>query len=183
MNLIRLFMISGVTFAGPIYNITDLGSWGGGSAQALGLSSTGQAVGAATTIFDYTHAFSSSGSGITDLTPANEGIASGVNGAGQIVGTQFVGGQPFATTWTNGTAQVFGGAGSYGLAINEAGQMAGMDGQGHAFRTMNGAVQDLGPLAGGAWSSAYAINNAGQIAGYGDGAGGFRAFTWAPGPG
>ncbi len=175
-----------IAAAGPIYNITDLGALGGASAQAFGLSPEGQAVGAASTMFGYTHAFSSSGWGMTDLTmgTASEGQASAVNGAGQIAGTQFIGGQAFATLWTNGAAQSVGGAGSYGTAINGAGQIAGLttsDGQGHAFRTVNGVVQDLGTLPGGTWSSAYSINDAGRVAGYGDtGAGVFRAFVWSP---
>lgn len=191
MRLSSFLVFTGLAAAEAIYNVTDLGTLGGATAQAFGLSSTGQAAGSATTISGYEHAFTSTGSGILDLTVnsgATEGSAWGVNAAGQIVGTQFTIGAAFATLWMNGTAQAIGGAGSYGLAINEAGQTAGMitaaNGQGHAFRTVNGAIQDLGVLPGGSWSAAYGINAAGQAAGYGMTSGGmFRAFLWSPSTG
>jgi probable HAF family extracellular repeat protein len=174
--------------AGPIYTIADLGTLGGDSAQAFGLNSTGQAVGAASIVSGYTHAFSSSGSGLTDLTvgtSASEGMAAAVNGAGQIAGTQFTDGLASATLWTNGIAESIAGAGSYGMAINEEGQIAGMlttpTGQGEAFVTVNGYVQDLGTLPGGTWSAAYAIDSSGDVAGYGNiRPGVFRAFVWSP---
>jgi probable HAF family extracellular repeat protein len=179
-----ILMTAGWMSAGPIYNVIGLGSLGGSSAGAFGLNAGGLAVGSATTPFGYTHAYSSSGNGVTDLTinsTASEGIAAGVNNGGQIVGTQYISGQAYASEWVNGSAAAIGGAGSYGLAINNAGQAAGMmtvDGQGHAFVTINGIAFDLGTLAGGDWSSAYAINSAGEVAGYGNtGSGSFRGFV------
>ncbi len=185
--LASIAMTAGLLTASPIYTITDLGSLGGSSAQAVGLNASGLSVGSATTTFGYTHAFSSSGSGITDLTlnsAASQGMAAGVNNSGTIIGTQYIGGQAYATEWLNGAAQSIGGAGSYGMAINNAGQSAGMmtasNGQGQAFVTINGVVSDMGTLAGGDWSSAYAINGAGEVAGYGDtGSGTFRGFVWS----
>ena len=186
MHLIRLlpiFAIAGFVSAGPIYSVTDLGSLGGSSAVAFGLSSNGQVVGAASTPFGFTHAFSSSGSGMSDLTAgtdASEGLALSVNSAGQIFGTEFIGGQAYATLWQNGTAQAVGAAGSYGTAINDAGQMAGMNSQGHAFITTDGVEQDLD----GTWSAAYGINNGGQAAGYTETTAGiFRGFVWSPATG
>ena len=79
--------------AGTIYNITDLGTLGGTSAQAFGLSSNGFAAGAASTAFGYQHAFVWNGSGMTDLTlnsGANEGMAAAINAAGLVAGTQFI---------------------------------------------------------------------------------------------
>ncbi len=187
LNSVWIVAAGTVAFAGPIYNITDLGSLGGLSAQAYGLSSNGQAVGAASTPSGYTHAFSSSNGGITDLTmgsTATEGIASGVNGAGLIAGTQFINGQAFATVWANGAAQSIAGAGSYATAVGESGQVVGMlttaGGQGQAFLMVNGSLEDLGTLSGGTWSSAYAVNSSNQVAGYGDiGGGAFRAYVWS----
>ncbi len=190
------FMGAGAILAGPIYNVVDLGTLGGSSAQANGVNASGVAAGSATTQFGYTHATSSSAAGIVDLTlnsTASEGTAAAINGAGTIAGTQFINGEGYASLWSNGAAQSIGGAGSYAMAINDAGQTAGTfttaDGQGHAFVTSGNALAgstlvDMGTLAGGNWSSAYGINSSGEVAGYGNiASGAFRGFTWTPGGG
>jgi probable HAF family extracellular repeat protein len=179
---------STLAFAGPILTVVDLGTLGGSSAAAFGVNASGLAVGSATNTFGYTHAFSSSGAGIADLTlnsGASDGVASAINGAGAIAGTQFINGQAYATVWAGGAALAIGGAGSYALAINESGQIGGMlttaAGDGHAFLADGGALTDLGALPGGDWSSTYGLNNAGDAAGYGNTASGaFRGFTWSP---
>jgi probable HAF family extracellular repeat protein len=185
---LTLFLSAAViAVCGPIFTITDLGSLGGSSAQAFGLSSNGIAAGAASTAFGYSHAFSSSGSGITDLTlnsAASNGIASGVNSSGRVVGTSFINGEAYATQWANGFAQTFLASGSYATAMNDAGQSTGMftapNGHGDAFINSNGTIKDLGDLAGGNWTSAYAINNSGDVAGYGEtSTGALRAFIWS----
>lgn len=190
------FMGAGATLAGPIYNVIDLGTLGGSSAQAFGVNASGVAAGSATTTSGYMVAISSSTAGIVDLTinsSASEGTAAAINGAGTIAGTQFINGQAYASLWSNGAALSIGGAGSYAMAINDAGQTAGMftasDGQGHAFVTSGNALDgstlvDMGTLAGGDWSSAYGINSSGEVAGYGNTASGaFSGFTWTPGGG
>lgn len=176
--------------AGPIFNIVDLGNLGGASSQAYGINASGIAVGSATNPFGYTHAFSSSGS-LTDLTinsHVSEGVASGINNAGAVAGTQYFNGQAYATLWLNDIAQSISGPGSSAMAINDSGQTAGMfttaDSQGHAFIAdgvnPGDSFADLGPLPGGTWSAAYGINSAGNVAGYGNIASGpFRGFTWS----
>jgi probable HAF family extracellular repeat protein len=172
--------------AAPFFDVTDLGALGGSTTQALGLSTSGQVVGMATTLFGNMHAIEFGVSGNTDLTAnsaASQGIATGVNGSGRISGTQYIGGQAYATIWDNGQAQTLAGAGSYGQAIDSKGDVAGMmvaNGQGHAFVTSNGTVVDLGTLPGGAWSSAYAINDSGAAAGYGMSGSAMTAFFWSP---
>ena len=153
--------------------------------MATGVNSLGQTVGTAITMYGYMHAFSSSGSGLTDLTvnsTATEGQAASINNSGAIAGTQFFGGQAYATVWNNGVAATVAGAGSYALAINDAGAVAGMlvnNGQGNAFIAQNGTVIDLGTFSGGSWSAAYGLNDAGDAAGTGMTSGGnFRAFVW-----
>lgn len=182
-----ILMAAGFLTASPIYTVIDLGSLGGSSAQAFSLNDNGLSVGSATTPFGYSHAFSSSGSGMTDMTvnsPASQGMAAGVNNSGQIAGTQYIGGEAYATEWTNGSAQLIGTAGSYGMAIDNSGQIAGMDSQGHAFVTIDGVPFDMGAISGGDWSSAYAINNSGEVAGYGQtSSGAFRGFVWSQGAG
>ena len=190
------FVCTGVVLGGPIFNVIDLGTLGGSSSQAYGVNASGTAAGSATTAFGYTHATSSSGAGIVDLTlnsTASEGTAAAINGAGTIAGTQFINGQAYASLWSNGAAQTIGGAGSYAMAVNDAGQTAGMftttDGQGHAFVTSGdalggSALVDMGTLAGGTWSSAYGINGSGEVVGYGNlASGAFRGFTWTQGGG
>jgi probable HAF family extracellular repeat protein len=115
------------------------------------------------------------------------GQANGINDAGAIAGTQQVGGQTYATVWNNGVASTVAGAGSYAMAINNSGNVAGMVinyGEGSAFVSQNGTVVDLGTFSGGSWSAAYSLNDAGQAAGYGmTASGNFRAFIWTPGEG
>jgi probable HAF family extracellular repeat protein len=181
---VYLACAAGVASAGTTFNVTDLGSLGGSAAQAFGLNANGQAVGSASNLFGYTHAFTSSGSGMTDLTintGASEGMASGINGAGQIVGTQFVNGQAIATIWINGIPHSIAGAGSYGTAINDFGQITGMLPDGQAFVMSNGSLAEFGVYS---WSSGYGINSSGQVAGYGETAPGvFRGFVWTPSTG
>ena len=54
--------------AGPLYDITDLGTLGGATAEALALSENGQVAGMATTLFGHMHAIDFSASGNVDLT-------------------------------------------------------------------------------------------------------------------
>ena len=152
--LAPLFLAAGA-WAAPLYNIADLRTLGGFTAEALGLSANGQAVGVATTLFGNMHAIDFSVSGNIDLTSGSsawQGIATGVNDSGQISGTQYIGGQAFATIWQNGAAGLIEGAGSYAQAINSHGDVAGLltasNGQGHAFVTQNGHAVDLGTLPG-----------------------------------
>jgi probable HAF family extracellular repeat protein len=194
MNWIRLASILAavgfVAKAGPIYTLADLGTLGGAYTMGTGLNASGQAVGTGLTSNGYMHAFSSSGSGLTDLTGSssgNEGEAAAINNAGKIAGTQYIGGQTYATVWNKGVATTVGDAGSFALAINSSGDVAGMlvnNGQGNAFASSNGTVIDLGAFAGSSWSSAYALNDSGQAAGYGMVSNGvFRDFVWTPGQG
>lgn len=190
MNFIRagfLLFLASAGFAGPIYNVTDLGTLGGSTAAAFGISGNGWTAGAAATPSGYDHAFVNFGSGLVDLTGGSnsaQGSAAGVNSAGTVAGTADVNGQSYATTWAGGSSQTIAGAGSYAMAINDAGQVAGAltsNGYGNAFVTENGAAVDLGTFGGGDWSAAYGINDADDVAGYGMTADGtFRGFLWTP---
>jgi probable HAF family extracellular repeat protein len=186
MNWLRLAAIltAPLATASPIYTLTDLGTLGGSSAMASALNASGEAVGEMVSPSGFMNAFSFTASGSVNL---GAGQANGINNAGQIAGTQQIGSQTYATIWNNGIATKAAGAGSYALAIDNAGNIAGMlvnNGQGNAFVTQNGTVIDFGTFGGGNWSAAYGLNNEGQAAGYGMTANGaFQAFIWTPGQG
>ena len=169
--------------AGPLwpsaFTIANLGSLGGTTAVGFRINNSGVTIGWATTAANDSHAFQP---GTGDLTPAgtSEAFAYGINSAGVTVGTSYIGGQAHGTVWSGGNITDLG-AGTFGLAVNDAGAVAG--GNGHAFILVNGQMRDLGTLAGGSWSAAYAINAGGSTAGYGDIGGAFQAFMWSPGSG
>jgi probable HAF family extracellular repeat protein len=169
---------------------TDLGHavrWTGGVAQDLGTLGTGlfseaKAVNAsgATVGYSYTngggllgiHAFLTSGTGLTDLTPSTDtAYAEGINSSGQIAGAK--NGRAFR--WTNG---VFTDLGvptgflqSYGFAINDEGQVVGhvVSPTGiseRIFRYTDG--QGMVILGGvGSYNRAAGINAAGDVIGVG----------------
>jgi probable HAF family extracellular repeat protein len=181
MNSIRLILALAAACsisARPLYTLTDLGTLGGASSVGTGLNHVGQSAGFMTTPQGDLQAFASYGWTVQNAQ------ANGINDAGQIAGTQFIGGQSHATLWTKGVASTVGDSGSYAMAINNSGDLAGMivsKSSGNAFVTQKGAVVDLGAFDGGSWSAAYSLNDQGQAAGYGmTRSGNFQAFIWSP---
>jgi probable HAF family extracellular repeat protein len=101
--------------------------------------------------------------------------ASGINNAGQVVGTgdDLKNNHPFLMS--NGTVTDLGSLGGtwgHAYAINNKGEVAGVseitgDVSQHAFLYTNGAMTDLGTLGGGnGWSWATGINDNSQVVGY-----------------
>jgi probable HAF family extracellular repeat protein len=188
--LLSILAAAAIGNASPIYTLADLGTLGGSSAMGTGVNIFGQSAGTLTTVGGFTDAFGFASSGSTNLTAGSSSIAgqaNAINNAGQIAGTQQIGGQMYATVWNNGVATTVGSAGSYGLAINNSGEVGGMlinYGMGNAFVSQNGTVIDLGTFDGGYWSSVYGLNDDGQAAGSGITSNGtFRGFIWTPGQG
>ena len=119
------------------------------------------------------------GSQLVELEPRRydrSSYASGINGAGQIVGSTTRNANlqdrtTRATLWQNGSSTelgTLGGRNSYAFAINDGGAIVGYshttDGFSRATLWQNGLIQDLGTL-GGSYSYARALNERGAIVG------------------
>jgi probable HAF family extracellular repeat protein len=163
-------------------SIIDLGSLGGATSMAYSVNDHGQTAGSADTIFGNTQAMSGGGP-LAMSAGAYDSSAWSVNNAGQISGAQLIGGESYATVWNSGTPQLIAAAGSYGLGMNQSGDVAGMfttsTGQGEAFERINGILTPLGIASGQIWSAAYGINNSDEAAGYALSNGAMQAFLWS----
>lgn len=162
------------------YQLSGLGTLGGGSSMAYGLNDSGMVVG---------QSFNAS-SGAIEATVWNngsiqslgfEGIARAVNNAGTVVGVSGPSSFGRAYSWNNGAYSDLGTlGGAYGSAydINDSGVITGTSltiprNNGnpevyytHGFRYQNGTMEDLGtyssPLG---YSRGHGINEAGDITG------------------
>jgi probable HAF family extracellular repeat protein len=193
MKLLKLLvaaMIASPVCATPIYSVTSLGSFGDDASVAYAIASSGAVAGKALNLYYEERAFLYESGPPRDL-EGGPSQANSLNSSGAVAGTSYAGGSAQAVVWSD-SARVelgtLGGAESEAMGINAGGVVVGRAdtaaGQGHAFRWLNGRMEDLGTLPGGSWSSAYAISDNGQIAGYGmTGSGFFRAFLMNPGLG
>jgi probable HAF family extracellular repeat protein len=133
----------------------------------------------------FNHAFSYTGGTMTDLGTlgGRSSYASGINDAGQIVGTADNGTAVRAFIYQSGTMTDLGAlqtnGESHASAINNLGHVVGyatVAGHQHAFLHDGGSMLDLGTL-GGSSSFATDINDAGVIVGYSDSGSGSHAFA------
>ena len=182
-SFILLMAMPGPRFG---YDVTDLGTLGGGGSEAR-INNNGQVVGGASRRANQHHAFLwSPGTGTKDLGAFGGGnsLACSVNDSGQVVGiaepeSKENKDRARAFLWSPGTGmQDLGTLGEEAsdrtfsnVGINNNGQVVGGTAFGgahtHAFLSSPGRrMQDLGTL-GGEVSFAVGINNAGQVVGGG----------------
>jgi probable HAF family extracellular repeat protein len=169
--------------ASATYNVVDLGSLGGSSAQAKAVNAAGAVVGLANVTGNAAyHAalWTNSSSAAIDLGTlgGSHSQANGINSGDQIVGWSYVTNDTalHAVVWTNSSSApidlgTLGGASSQANAVNDSGQIVGFahttgDVASHASLWTNSSnpAIDLGTL-GGTVSQASAINGSGQIVG------------------
>jgi probable HAF family extracellular repeat protein len=177
--LLSFFLLAGPALleAGQIFSVQTLGSLGSSAGTVSAINNSGSTVGFITNVQGNQVPVSFNGGQANPL--SGYGQANGVNSAGIVIGTSYPNNAPYVTEWSNGQATNLGISG-YGVAINNAGQVAGgyntSTGLLHAFVWTSGNLADLGTL-GGTWSSVNSLNSNGQAAGTSSTASGaFNAF-------
>lgn len=163
--------------------VQNLGSLGGSQnySYATAMNDAGQVIGQSYAANGNYRAFLYSAGTMNDLgslTGSNGySYAQDINSSGQVTGySQVSTGYQRAFLYSNGTMTDLGAlcsgyyCNSYGVALNDAGQVAGSSYVSnsynqHAFRYAAGVMTDLGTL-GGTHSSANAINATGDVVGY-----------------
>ena len=171
--------------------MVNLGTLGGGYTYSTAVNNAGQVVGASDTARAETHAFSwTKATGMTDLGTIGGGwysSARAVNESGQVVGAAIatMDYSTHAFSWTKAGGMIdlgsIGGVDGYATAVNNAGQVVGVDYteeyDPHAFSwTKAGGMIDLGTI--GETSYAFAVGSAGQVAGYSSVDEGEHATLW-----
>jgi len=178
-SVVFLLIFGAAAAANPIYTVANLGVIDG-SATGYAINSSGTVAGWAQNPSGGQQAFVSTPNGLKALSGGpTESYGYGINDSGTVVGTTYdASGQAHGTIWSGSNTTVLG-AGSYAMAINNAGEVAG--GNGQAFAVVNGQVQTLASVPGVNWSAAYGINNGGTIVGDGQlASGAFRGIIWNP---
>jgi probable HAF family extracellular repeat protein len=161
-----------------LYTVTELGTLGGTSSTAAGMSKTGSVVGSSTLAGNATSdSFIYANGMMTDLGTlgGTYGLADGANSSGVVVGYSYPPGNlqidPFV--YSNGTITdlgTLGGVGGFSVAkaVNDAGTIIGDSitaaGAPHAFIYSAGVMTDMGTL-GGTMAYAHGINSSGTIVG------------------
>jgi len=177
----------------PEYEVIDLGTLGGPSANALGINNAGQVVGEADTAEGLRHPYVWDSGVMTDLGTFNDGrlgSAWAVNEQGQVVGFSEIAafGDWHAFLWDGGgliDLGTLGGDESEAYGINALARVVGNSNPAgslsyHAFLWQGGEMTDLGTL-GGTHSIAFAINDAGQVVGRSFTGTAEHAFLWDAG--
>jgi len=152
----------------------DLGTLGGGDAEATGINDAGQIVGGSFTSKGVNKPFLWENGTMRDLgLPAGGtwGRAEGINSTALVVGSAAVGGKMKPWQWTASSGVSLlplpnGIATGWAMGLNDAGDIVGSVGEtdSHAVVWRSGAMTDIHPSPGGA-SEAFAINSLGDVLG------------------
>ncbi len=174
-----LLLFTGLAAADPIYTAASLGGFSGGPSTGYAVNSSGTVAGTALNSSGNQQAFISTPTGLQALpSGTSESNAYGINDSGTVVGTTYINGQAYGTIWSGSSSTQLA-AGSYAMAINDAGEVVG--GNGSAFIDVNGQVQQLATQPGIGWSAAYGVNDSGTVVGDGQMSNGtFRGIVWSP---
>jgi probable HAF family extracellular repeat protein len=157
-----------------VYEITDLGTLGGRSGEAVQINALGHVAGRSQNAAGENRGFFWDGSVMRDIGPAACCFML-LNDQDQVAWNSVASdGSLRAMFWDNGTLHdlgTLGGKFSWVSGINNLGQVVGKSGvdststwEGHAFLWHNGVMTDLGTL-GGSFSEAVSINDRGQVVG------------------
>ena len=187
----------GGTQAEARWVITDLGTLGGKSSEAVGLNDRGQVVGWSKTKKGSRRAFLWQNGRMRDLgTFGGPGsMAFDINDRGQVVGWADTKARDkdglairHAFLWQKGRMRdlgTFGGDDSWAAAVNDRGQVVGWaeaeNGDEHVFLWQNGRLRDLGSLGGWYQGDELAMNDRGQIVGGSGIRDRTHAFLWQKG--
>ncbi len=153
---------------GP-YVLTDLGTLGGPSAQALDINEAGDIVGSATNAASRLRAFLWRSGSMTDLGTigGNHSEAVAISDTGHVVGRAQTSALKYhAVLWSGGTTTDLTPSSDYAVAygVNDIGQVVGSIDNWKGFHWQNGVLTLLGDLGGGC-SHAQDIDDSGRIVG------------------
>ena len=153
--------------------------------EATGINSAGVVVGNAKRAGTTGVCFTYAAGVVTEVPDSEDSTCSGINDAGDVIGTVRIGVTRYAAVWlAAGGRQLLTDKNSGAAAINNNAQAAGVASHGaddHATLFTASGPQDLGAL-GGASSTAYGLNDAGKVVGsYEVEFPNQRAFAWEGG--
>jgi probable HAF family extracellular repeat protein len=178
--------------AAQTYNVTDLGTFRGGSvSQGQGISKCGHVAGWARFSNFNSDGFFWSGHDLhvlPALAPAgNVSFAQAINSSGDVAGYSTYNYPPMLNShpvvWVQGKVHDLGtlpgSNNAQAMGINDRGEVVGFSVPDAFLWTEQQGMQDLGTLPGGASSQALGINNGGQVVGVSDVKGGNTlGFVW-----
>jgi probable HAF family extracellular repeat protein len=169
--------MAGSAQAAVLYDVIDLGTFGGTTSFGYAINNAGQVAGFAALSSGAQRAFLYSGGVKNNLGTLSGGITSAgydINNAGQVTGSSTINGDVFAPRafrYSDGVMSnlgTLGGTSSVGWGINNVGQVTGQskatNGAERAFLYSNGVMSNLGTLGGNS-SIGNAINDIGQVVG------------------